>query len=150
MPTAPRSAAPGGSQPASSRGPAESADASRRTRPLVAALLGLEALLIAAVATYSFVAVAGGVLDARFGTGLGVFLLLFALAAGLAARSILVRGRFGLGYGMTWQFFQALVGASLIRAGLLWQGGLALLLSIVLFVLLARLVTSTPLPSTED
>lgn len=148
MPTAPRSSARGGSPSAS--GPVDAADPSRRTRPLAAALLGLEALLIAAVATYSFVAVAGGVLDARFGTGLGVFLLLFALAAALAARSILVRGRYGLGYGMTWQFFQALVGASLIRAGMYWQGGLALLLSIVLFVLLARLVTSTPLPSRED
>lgn len=150
MPTAPRSSARGGSGPASAPGPGDSSEPSRRTRPLVAALLGLEALLIAAVATYSFVAVAQGGLDTRFGTGLGAFLLLFALAAALAARSILARGRFGLGYGMTWQFFQALVGASLIRAGMYWQGGLALLLSIVLFVLLARLVTSTPLPSSED
>ncbi|APX32422.1 hypothetical protein BH708_06450 [Brachybacterium sp. P6-10-X1] len=121
-----------------------------RIRPTVAALLGVETLLLAAAATGCFVLVAGGGLNGRFGTGLGIFLLIFAAGTALAARSILVAGRFGLGYGITWQLFQALVGASLLRGGLYWQGGLALGLAIVLFVLLLNLVRSTPLPGGDD
>lgn len=45
--------------------------------------------------------------------------------------------------------FQALVGASLLRGGLLWQGGLAIVLAVAVFVLLTRLVRSTPLPDGE-
>jgi hypothetical protein len=141
MPTAPRPSA---------RTAGDADDPSPRSRPLVAALLGVEALMLAATATYCFVAVAGGGLDARFGTGLGVFLLLFGVGVGLAARSILVRGRFGLGFGITWQLFQALVGASLLRGALYWQGALALVLAVVVFVLLTRLVRSTPLPGGGD
>ncbi|ATG54443.1 hypothetical protein CFK41_06420 [Brachybacterium ginsengisoli] len=130
-----------------SSAPATDAEvADPRRRPVVAALLGLEALLLAATATYCFIGVSGGMLDTRFGTGLGIFLLLFALALAVAARSILVKGRFGLGFGITWQLFQALIGASLLRGALYWQGALALILAVVLFVLLTRLVTSTPLP----
>src|SRR5690625_2790541 len=82
-------------------------------------------------------------------TALGAFLLLFALAVGLAARSVLTRGRFGLGFGVTWQLFQTLVGVSLLRGALYWQGGLALLLAIITFVLLIQLVRSTPLPGRD-
>lgn len=124
-------------------------DPDPRSRPLAAAGLGLEALLLAAVATLCLVWTAGGQLDARIGAGLGIFLLLFAAGAGLAARSVVARGRFGLGYGITWQMFQALVGASLLRGGLLWQGGLAIVLAVAVFVLLTRLVRSTPLPDGE-
>ena len=112
-------------------------------------LLALEALLLAAVATYSLLGVASGVLSARIGTGLGMFLLLFAVAVGLAARSVLTRGRFGLGFGITWQLFQALVGVSLLRGALYFQGGLALLLAVITFVLLTQLVRSTPLPGRD-
>ena len=56
---------------------------------------------------------------------------------------------FGLGFGLTWQLFQALIGASLLRGALYWQGGLALLLAVAVFVLLTRLVRSTPLPGGE-
>lgn len=147
MPTEPHSSARGGSRDTPATGAADSADPTLRSRPLVAALLGLEALLLAAAATYCFVAVAGGSLYPRLGIGLGAFLLLFALALAVAARSILVRGRFGLGWGITWQLFQALVGASMLNGSMYWQGALALVLSIVLFVLLTRLVHSTPLPS---
>src|SRR5699024_4710484 len=77
------------------------------------------------------------------------FLLLFALALGVAARSILAKGRFGLGFGITWQLFQALIGASLLRGALYWQGGRALLLAVAAFVLLTRLLRSTPLPGGE-
>ena len=124
-------------------------DPGPRDRPVVASLLGVEALLLVITATYCFIGVSGGLLDARFGVGLAVFLLLFALALGVAARSILARGRFGLGFGITWQLFQALIGASLLRGALYWQGGLALLLAVAAFVLLTRLVRSTPLPGGE-
>ena len=77
-------------------------------------------------------------------------LLLFALALALAARSLLARGRFGLGFGITWQLFQALPGASLLNASLYWQGVLGLALAVTLFVLLTRLGRSTPLPGGKD
>src|SRR5699024_12639056 len=121
-------------------------DPGPRSRPVVASLLGVEALLLVITATYCFIGVSGGILDARFGVGLAVFLLLFALALGVAARSILVKGRFGLGFGITWQLFQALIGASLLRGALYWQGGLALLLAVAAIVLLTRLVRFPPLP----
>lgn len=130
--------------------PAAAEDPGPRIRPAAAILLGLEALLLMGVATYSFVMVAAGVLPGRLGVGLGVFLLVFAAGAGLAARSVLAKGRFGQGYGLTWQLFQALVGASLLRVGMSWPGGIALVLAVVVFVLLMRLVRSTPLPHRGD
>ena len=150
MPTDSPTAARGGSRDDRSRGPVDGPDPSPRSRPIVALLLGVEALLLASAATYCFIAVAGGGLHARLGIGLGVFLLLFALLLALAARSILLRGRFGLGWGVTWQLFQALVGASMISSGMVWQGAIALVLAIATFVVLARLVPSTPLPSRLD
>lgn len=163
MPSAPRSSARGSSSdgttppvgPATSRDRAaparepDAADPGPRSRPTVAALLGVEALMLAAAATYCFLAASGGGLDTRLGMGLGVFLVLFALGLALAARSILVKGRFGLGFGITWQMFQALVGASMLRGAMYWQGALALLLAIAVFVLLTRLVRSTPLPGAD-
>ena len=146
MPTDSPTAARGGSRDDRSRGPVDGPDPSPRSRPIVALLLGVEALLLASAATYCFIAVAGGGLHARLGIGMGVFLLLFALLLALAARSILLRGRFGLGWGVTWQLFQALVGASMLNASMYWQGVLALILAIALFVMLTRLVHSTPLP----
>ncbi|GAA4521702.1 hypothetical protein GCM10023160_09040 [Brachybacterium paraconglomeratum] len=146
MPTDTHASARGSSRDDRRGGSADGPDPSPRSRPIVALLLGIEALLLAAAATYCFVAVSGGDLHARLGIGLGVFLLLFALLLGLAARSILQRGRFGLGWGITWQLFQALVGGSMLNASMYWQGTLALILAITLFVLLTRLVHSTPLP----
>lgn len=136
--------------PRSSARVVDAEDPGPRTRPLAAALLALEALLLAATATYCFLGASSGALDARFGVGLGLFLLLFALALALAARSLLARGRFGLGFGITWQLFQALTGASLLNASLYWQGVLGLALAVTLFVLLTRLVRSTPLPGGKD
>lgn len=146
MPTDTPSSARGGSRDDRARGPVDGLDPSPHSRPIVALLLGIETLLLASAATYCFVAVAGGGLHSRLGIGLGVFLLLFALLLALATRSILLRGRFGLGWGITWQLFQALVGASMLNASMYWQGTLALILAIALFVLLTRLVRSTPLP----
>ena len=105
---------PRAARPASARPDAPERDP--RIRPAAAVGLVLEAVLLVGVATFSFVGVSSGQLDPRFGTGLGVFMLLFAVAAGLAARSVLVRGRFGLGYGITWQLFQALVGRACCAA----------------------------------
>lgn len=147
------------SSPARSGGPSdesgsaasgEESDPRSGLRPVAAVLLGLEALVLAVPATYSFLAVLSGTISAQLGMGLGAFMLLFVLALGLAARSILVRGRFGLGFGVTWQLFQALVGVTLLRGALYWQGGLALLLAILTFVLLTQLVRSTPLPGRDD
>ncbi|MGP5414272.1 hypothetical protein [Brachybacterium paraconglomeratum] len=130
--------------------PADAEDPSPRSRPVAALLLGAEALLLVVTASYFLLAAADGGITARLGIGLGVFLLLFAVGVGLAARSVLARGRFGTGFGITWQLFQALVGASMISSGMVWQGALALVLAIVVFVRLARLVRSTPLPSRMD
>ena len=146
MPTESHTSTRGGSRDDRARGSEDGPDPSPRSRPIVALLLGIEALLLASAATYCFVVVAGGGLHTRLGIGLGVFLLLFALLLALAARSILLRGRFGLGWGVTWQLFQALVGASMLNASMYWQGVLALILAIALFVMLTRLVHSTPLP----
>ncbi|MGY5765965.1 hypothetical protein ACXET9_12275 [Brachybacterium sp. DNPG3] len=129
--------------------PATLADPDPRIRPTAAVLLGVEALGMLAIATYCLVMVGGGSLYPRIGIGLALFLLLFAVGAVAAARSVLARGRFGLGYGITWQLFQALVGASMLRGALYWQGGLALGLAIALFALLTTLVRSTPLPERD-
>lgn len=150
MPTDSSSSPRGRSADDRASGPATAADPSPRIRPVVSLLLGLEALLLLTAAVYCFVSVSGGGLQARLGIGLGIFLILFAVLLGLAARSILVKGRFGLGWGITWQLFQALVGASMLNAALYWQGALALVLAIALFVQLTRLVHSTPLPSRGD
>ncbi|MFC7376292.1 hypothetical protein ACFQS2_04270 [Brachybacterium sp. GCM10030267] len=131
-------------------GPADAADPGPRTRPGAAVLLVVEALMLTGAATFCFVMVTAGQLQARLGTGLGLFLVLFAIACAVAARSVLTRGRFGLGFGLTWQMFQALVGASMLRSQMYWQGTLALVLAIALFMLLTRLVRSTPLPRGED
>lgn len=130
--------------------PADAEDPSPRSRPVAALLLGAEALLLVVTASYFLLAAAHGGITSKLGIGLGVFLLLFAVGVGLAARSVLARGRFGTGFGITWQLFQALVGASMISSGMVWQGALALVLAIAVFVQLARLVRSTPLPSRMD
>lgn len=115
-------------------------------RPAAALVLALEALMIAAAATASFWLSRTAGQSAGLMIALGVFMLVLALGAAIAARSVLLRGRFGLGYGVTWQLFQALVGASLLRGGLYWQGALALVLAVAGFLLLLQLVRSTPLP----
>jgi hypothetical protein len=130
--------------------PVDAEDPSPRSRPVAAVLLGLEALLLVVTASYFLLAAAGGGVTGRLGIGLGLFLLLFAVGVALAARSVLVKGRFGTGFGITWQLFQALVGASMLSSGMVWQGALAIVLAIAVFVQLARLVRSTPLPSRLD
>gem|GEM_PF-1940707 len=149
MPSPARPGGPHDEHPSPGPRSRDEPDPRPQLRPAAAVLLMLEALLLAAVATYSFLGVASGMLSAQIGTALGAFLLLFALAVGLAARSVLTRGRFGLGFGVTWQLFQTLVGVSLLRGALYWQGGLALLLAIITFVLLIQLVRSTPLPGRD-
>lgn len=128
--------------------PASSAPpAMPRTRRAAAALLGVEGLALLALATFAFAVIARTPQGGRFGTGLGLFLVLFALALAAAARSVLLRTRFGVGYGITWQLFQALVGGSLLTAGLLVEGFAAIGAAIAAFVLLTRIARATPLPA---
>lgn len=117
-----------------------------RIRVAAAVLLGLEALGLLALATFALGVVAQAAGAGRFGTGLGVFLILFALLLVIAARSVLRGGRFGPGYGITWQLFQVLVGGSLLGAGFFVEGLLAVGLAVAVFVLLVRLARAGSLP----
>lgn len=122
-----------------------------RRRRIAAALLGLEALALLAAASVSYLSLDGAEgVPRNFGLGLAVFLVVFAVLLVLGARSLLVRGRFGLGYGITWQLFQALVGASMLKGGLVLAGGFALLVAILAFVVLLNLVHATPLPFSDE
>lgn len=108
-----------------------------RIRTISVGLLGLEALSLAILAVYSLLTLHSGPADS-LAVPLAVFFALFALALLWAARSLNNRGRFGVSFGITWQLFQALVGASALRGGLLLVGFFALILAIVLFILLLR------------
>ena len=114
----------------------------RVTHPLrrvSALLLVLEALLLGGAALYALVTLPAQAAGLKtVAVGLAVFLGIFALMVGFAARSLMKRGRYGVSFGVTWQLFQALVGGSLIRGGLLWAGFGALALAAALFVLLLR------------
>lgn len=120
------------------------------SRTPAAFVLALEALGLLALA--SIVALGGTDSDASrtFLLGLAGFLVLFAVLVGLAAASVLRGGRFGVGFGITWQLFQALTAASMLRGGLLTAGGIGLVLAIIAIVLLMRLVSSTPTPLDQD
>ncbi len=108
-------------------------------RRVSALLLVLEALLLIAAALYALVTLPAQAAELKtVAVGLTIFLGIFALMVALAARSLMKRGRYGVSFGITWQLFQALVGGSLIRGGLLWAGFSALALAIALFVLLLR------------
>lgn len=85
-----------------------------------------------------------------FALGLALFLGIFAAAILLAAWSLLRRGRFGVGYGITWQLFQALIGASILSAGFLVIGVVVLGTAIAAFVLLLGVARSTATPLRED
>lgn len=117
---------------------ADSPDSSPRRRTAVI-LLAVEALLLAAAAVYCASLAVAGEVTGRFGLGLAVFLGLFTIAVAVAAHSLRRGGRFGIGFGITWQMFQALVGASMLRGAMYWQGALALGLSIALFIMLTTL-----------
>lgn len=82
----------------------------------------------------------------RLVVGLGVFVFLFALLLVLAARSLVRRTRFGVGWGVTWQLFQALLGASMLRSGLIVPGVICLVLAIGAFFPLTRIARTAPLP----
>ena len=122
--------------------PGSKAQSQRPTHPLrrvSAALLVVEALLLLAAALYALVTLpAQSPKLSTLAVGLTACLGIFALMVALAARSLMKRGRYGVSFGVTWQLFQALVGGSLIRGGLLWAGFTALSLAIALFVLLMR------------
>lgn len=123
----------------------------QRMRRTAAVILGLEALALVGLASFTFLDVATAPeLPARFVIALGVFFLVFALLLAVATSSVLRGHRFGVGYGMTWQLFQALVGGSLLSAGLLLPAAFALLLSVAGFLVLFRLMRHTPTPLELD
>lgn len=108
-------------------------------RSLTALLLVCEALVLVGLAGYSATVLPNQAPGrGTFAVGLALFFATFAVLLGLGARSLLNKGRFGVSFSVTWQLFQALVGASLLERGLLLPGAIALLLAIVMFVLLLR------------
>lgn len=119
-------------------------------RPAAVVVLGVEALMLTVTAGYLLTRIGSADLGASFAASLAVFILIFAVALALAVRSLLRGGRFGIGFGVTWQLFQALVGASLLRGGSILPGVAALVLAIVAFVLLTSLARSAPLPYQKD
>lgn len=122
-----------------------------RTRPIAAAILGLEAVVMLAMASVVLVdAGSHPELPRRLTLGLAAFIGVFAVAVGAAAVSVLRRGRFGVGFGITWQLFQALVSASMLRAALYLPGAFGLISAVAAFVLLMDLARRTPTPLEHD
>lgn len=122
-----------------------------RTRPLAVAILGLESVALLAMASLVLVDTAGHPeLTPSFGRALSAFIALFAVAVGVAAISLLRGGRFGVGFGITWQLFQTLVSVSLLRGALYLPGVIGLILAIAAFVLLLSLARTTPTPLERD
>lgn len=112
--------------------------------------MALEAVGLLGVATLALMRSSQPDVPGTFAVGLALFLALFAVALGLAVLSLLRGGRFGVGYGITWQLFQALVGARLLVGGMYLIGAAALLCAIAVFVLLLGLVQATPTPLDQD
>ena len=119
---------------------AEKVERMRGTRIAAAVILAVEALCLAGVATLLLVRATGASDLPQAAVSLGVFVLIFAAAAAFAARSVLARTRFGIGYGITWQLFQALVSANMLSSSLMVYGIVGLALAIAAFILLTRLV----------
>lgn len=108
-------------------------------RKLTVGLLLAEAGLLFAGALYSVATLMPQGAEVRtFGIGLGVFLGVFGLMVVLAAKSLWNFGRYGVSFGVTWQLFQALVGASIMRGGFIIAGLATLSLAVALFVLLLK------------
>ncbi|GAB2547462.1 hypothetical protein [Brachybacterium huguangmaarense] len=121
-----------------------------RRRALAAGLLAIEVLGLLVVASLFLLDGMGSTQNRRFALGLAAFLALFAVILGSACASLLRGTRFGVGYGVTWQFFQALVGASMLRNGLYVPGVLALVTAIAAFVVLLRIAQRAPAPAPRD
>lgn len=121
-----------------------------RLRPLGVILLALEAAALAVLAVLMLSRAGSGDMGESFAIALGVFIAVFALGVALAARSLARRGRFGTGFGITWQLFQALVSASMLNYGIYVPGAIGLVLAIAAFVVLLQLVRTTPLPYSEE
>lgn len=128
-----------------------SARPASRTRPIAAAILGLEAVVMLAMASVVLVDAGGHPeLPRRLTLGLTAFIGVLAVAVGAAAVSVLRGGRFGVGFGITWQLFQALVSASMLRAALYLPGAFGLISAVAAFVLLMDLGRRTPTPLERD
>ncbi len=127
------------------------APSTSRPRAAAVGLLALEALTLLAIASLALLDGARSSGELRtFAMGIAAFLAVFAVLVGAAALSVLRERRFGIGFGITWQLFQALVGASLLRASLLAAGLFALVTAVLAFVLLFQLSRTTPTPLERD
>lgn len=113
-----------------------------RARTVGGVILWIETVMLAVVALLNLWLVSIGGVPARFGIGLSGFLLVLAVGVGIAARSLRRGGRFGVGFGITWQLFQALIAVSLLRAGIYPHGTVVLVLSVVGFVVLINVARS--------
>lgn len=111
----------------------------RSARRVAIIAVGLEAVGMLALASVLLVRAGTASVAPQLSLALGIFLLIFAAALIAAVRSLVMRTRFGVGYGITWQLFQALVGASMLNAALIALGvmsiGLALMAFVALFIL---------------
>lgn len=122
-----------------------------RGRRIGAVLLGMEALGIMGGATFAAIDLRGREgLPPTYGAAMAGFLVVFALLLALAGLSLVRGGRFGVGYGITWQLFQALVGVTMLTSGLVLPGVLALGLAIASFAVLANLARFTPTPLEDE
>lgn len=122
-----------------SENPAPGAHRAQGVRRAAMVLLAVEAAALLAVATLLLVRSFTGTGLPTLAIALAVFLLVFAAALALAVRSLAGGTRFGIGFGITWQLFQALVGASMLNSGLVLTGFLAILTAVATFVLLTKL-----------
>ncbi|CAM3964235.1 hypothetical protein [Helcobacillus massiliensis] len=110
-----------------------------RLRVVGASLLVLEAVLLLGTAVFAVLNLrteADGIPTVAF--GLAVVLTVFAALLVLAAVSLLRRGRYGVSYGITWQLFQALIGASMFKAAMLAPAVVVTVLAVAVFIILLK------------
>lgn len=127
------------------------ATSTSRARAAAVGLLALEALALLAFASLALLDGARSSGELRtFALGLAAFLALLGILVGAAALSVMRGRRFGIGFGITWQLFQAFVGVTLLRGSLLGAGVFALATAVLTGILLLGLSRSTPTPLEED
>lgn len=125
-------------------------DPAPRRRRVAAVLMALEGLVLLGAASIAVLDAGQPGVPRGFALGLALFLGIFAVAILLAAVSLIRRRRFGVGYGITWQLFQALVAASLLSSGFLLIGVAFLAVAIAAFLLLLGIARTTAMPLRED
>ena len=100
-------------------------------------LLVVEAIALVSAGVFSFVTLRSSQAQS-LGVSLALFFGIIAVALVLAAVSLWNFGRFGVSFSVTWQLFQALVGASLLRGGMISAGVYCIVMAVLVFVLLLK------------